>query len=55
MGAADPAALGHMFKQLDIKDNVNQNGTGFGLTITKLLIKNLGGRLIAKENKGLLA
>jgi C4-dicarboxylate-specific signal transduction histidine kinase len=39
-----------MFKNLDIKDNVNQNGIGFGLTISKMIIEKLGGELIVKNN-----
>ena len=40
-----------MFQQLDTKDNVNQNGTGFGLTITNLLVKHLGGTFEIKQRK----
>jgi len=28
-----------MFNKLDVKDNVNQNGIGFGLTITKMIVE----------------
>lgn len=40
-----------MFKILDVKDNVNQNGIGFGLTISKMVIEKLGGSLTIKNNK----
>lgn len=40
-----------MFKLLDVKDSVNQNGIGFGLTISKMLIEKLGGQLGIKSNK----
>ena len=40
-----------MFQQLDTKDNVNQNGTGFGLTITNLLVKHLRGIFEIKQRK----
>lgn len=39
-----------MFKQLDVKDNVNQNGIGFGLTISKMIIEKLGGCIKIKNN-----
>lgn len=40
-----------MFKILDVKDSVNQNGIGFGLTISKMIIEKLGGSLSIKSNK----
>ena len=39
VGIKDISALGQMFKQLDVKDNVNQNGIGFGLTVSKMIIE----------------
>ncbi len=51
IGNANTALLGKMFQQLDTKDNVNQNGTGFGLTITNLLVKHLGGTFEIKQRK----
>jgi C4-dicarboxylate-specific signal transduction histidine kinase len=39
-----------MFTQLEIKDNVNQNGIGFGLTISKMIIEKIGGSLSIKTN-----
>jgi hypothetical protein len=30
--------MGKLFQQLELKDNVNQNGIGFGLTISKMLL-----------------
>lgn len=34
-----------MFKQLDVVNNVNQNGIGFGLTISKMIVEKLGGNM----------
>lgn len=39
-----------MFKLLEVKDSVNQNGIGFGLTISKMIIEKLGGSLSIKSN-----
>jgi len=39
-----------MFKQLNVKENVNQNGIGFGLTISKMIIEQLGGELKIKNH-----
>jgi K+-sensing histidine kinase KdpD len=44
----DTSSLGKMFKHIEIKDNVNQNGIGFGLTVSKLIIDKLGGSLRIK-------
>jgi C4-dicarboxylate-specific signal transduction histidine kinase len=46
----DIEKLGHMFTQLEIKDNVNQNGIGFGLSISKMIIEKIGGSLSIKTN-----
>jgi signal transduction histidine kinase len=45
IGLKHPENIGKMFTQLDVKDNVNQNGIGFGLTISKLLVEKLGGSI----------
>jgi len=45
IGLKHPEYIGRMFTQLDVKDNVNQNGIGFGLTISKLLVEKLGGTI----------
>lgn len=39
-----------MFTQLSIKDKVNQNGIGFGLTISKMIIESLGGIMKVKNH-----
>lgn len=39
-----------MFNKLDVKDNVNQNGIGFGLTITKMIVEQLGGSIIFRNH-----
>ena len=45
IGIQDINLLGRMFMKLEVKDNVNQNGIGFGLTISKMIIEHLGGSL----------
>ena len=45
IGIKDPSQIGQMFKQLEIKDGVQQNGIGFGLTISKMIMEKLGGSL----------
>ena len=50
IGLKDPATIGKMFNQLDVKDNVNQNGIGFGLTITKMIVEQLGGTISFKNH-----
>lgn len=40
-----------MFQQLDVHNNVNQSGLGFGLTISKMLAEELGGTLEISNNK----
>ena len=50
IGMKDPSSIGHMFKRLEVKDNVNQNGIGFGLTISKMIMEGLGGTLSLKNN-----
>ena len=37
--------VGQWFGNLDIVENVNQNGIGFGITISKKLIEKLGGKI----------
>jgi K+-sensing histidine kinase KdpD len=45
IGLKDPGCIGKMFNMLDVKDNVNQNGIGFGLTISKMIVEQLSGTL----------
>ena len=35
--------VGKMFSMINVKDKVNQNGIGFGLTISNMIIERLGG------------
>ena len=46
----DTAVIGKLFNQLSVKDNVNQNGIGFGLTISKLIVEKLGGKMIFRNH-----
>ena len=39
IGLKNPDDIGKMFNKLDVKDNVNQNGIGFGLTISKMIVE----------------
>jgi signal transduction histidine kinase len=39
IGLKDPGCIGKMFNMLEVKDNVNQNGIGFGLTISKMIVE----------------
>ena len=41
---------GELFENLEIKNNVNQHGIGFGLHISKLLLSKIGGSLTIKKN-----
>ena len=50
IGIKDPEIIGKMFNRLDIKDNVNQNGIGFGLTISKMIVEQLGGSMIFRNH-----
>ena len=45
IGLKNSDDIGKMFNKLDVKDNVNQNGIGFGLTITKMIVEQLGGTI----------
>lgn len=38
-------SIGHIFGNLDIVNNVNQSGIGFGITISKRLTEKLGGQI----------
>lgn len=51
IGIKDTSLIGQMFSQLQLKDNVNQNGIGFGLTISKMIMQKLGGTLVIESNK----
>ena len=46
MGLKNLKTIGKLFTSLDIKDNVNQNGIGFGLTISKMIVEKLGGTIV---------
>lgn len=37
--------VGQWFGNLDIVQNVNQNGIGFGITISKKLVEKMGGKI----------
>jgi len=39
-----------LFKNLEIINDVNQNGVGFGLTISEKIITKLGGSLKLQNN-----
>lgn len=50
IGLREPEVIGKMFNKLDVKDKVNQNGIGFGLTISKMLVEQLGGSIIFRNH-----
>lgn len=50
IGLKEPEQIGKMFNRLDVKDNVNQNGIGFGLTISKMLVEQLGGSIMFRNH-----
>lgn len=45
VGLQQKSLKGEMFSQLEVKNNVNQNGIGFGLAITKILLENIHGEI----------
>lgn len=45
IGFKNPNLIGKMFTQLDVVNNVNQNGIGFGLTISRMIVEKLGGHM----------
>jgi hypothetical protein len=50
MGFKDPSQIGKMFTQLGVVNNVNQNGIGFGLTISKMIVEKLGGQMLIRNH-----
>jgi K+-sensing histidine kinase KdpD len=42
-------AVGNFFGNLDIVEKVNQNGIGFGITISKKLMHKLGGEIFLQN------
>lgn len=46
--------IGKLFNNLEIVNNVNQNGLGFGINISKKLINKLGGEIYIENNNNLL-
>ena len=44
-GIEKMSLIGQWFGNTDIVENVNQNGIGFGITISKKLIEKLGGHI----------
>ena len=44
-GIETMSLIGQWFGNIDIVENVNQNGIGFGIAISKKLIEKLGGNI----------
>eukprot|EP00347_Sterkiella_histriomuscorum_P019493 403341417 len=49
-GISSDQQIGQWFSNLEVKENVNQNGIGFGINISKRLINKLGGELFIENN-----
>jgi signal transduction histidine kinase len=46
ISSEEASNLGKMFGRLEVtKDNVNQNGLGFGLAISQMIIQKIGGKI----------
>lgn len=43
--------MGKWFSNLDVVENVNQHGIGFGISICKRLINKLGGEFYFENNR----
>ncbi|CDW74581.1 multi-sensor hybrid histidine kinase [Stylonychia lemnae] len=50
IGISSKNEVGQWFQNLSVIENVNQNGIGFGINISKRLINQLGGDLLIENN-----
>ena len=53
-GLQDLTPIGELFTKLEISNNVNQNGIGFGLSISKVLMEQMQGSIEIQNNNQIM-